>query len=221
MRRVLVLRPEPAATATVERAREMGLEATSVPLFWIKAVPWTAPDAREFDALLLTSANAARHGGEELKKLHALPVYAVGAASAQTARDAHFRIAAFGNEGVDKLLESIPPGLRLLHLCGEHRKIPYVTRQEITPIVAYRASEIPEPELDDAFGGIALIHSPRAGRRFAELIEDRGDIAIAAISRAAAVAVGSGWETVAMADEPNDDALLALAASLCNNPPTE
>ena len=221
MRRVLVLRPEPAATATVERAREMGLEATAVPLFRIKPVPWTAPDAREFDALLLTSANAARHGGEELKKLDVLPVYAVGAATARAARDAHFRIAAFGNEGVDRLLESIPPGLRLLHLCGEHRKMPSVMRQEITPIVAYRATEISEPELSDASGGIALIHSPRAGRRFAQLIEDRGDIAIAAISRAAAEAVGSGWGTVVTADEPNDDALLALTASLCNNPSTE
>src|SRR4029453_13765075 len=128
---------------------------------------------------------------------------------------------AFGNEGVDRLLESIPPGLRLLHLCGEHRKMPSVMRQEITPIVAYRATEISEPELSDAAGGIALIHSPRAGRGFAQVIEDRGDIAIAAISRAAAEAVGSGWGTVETADEPNDDALLALTASLCNNPSTE
>ena len=221
MTRVLVLRPEPGATATVQRAREIGLEATAVPLFRIKPVPWTAPDAREFDALLLTSANAARHGGEELKKLQVLPVYAVGAATARAALDAHLKIAAFGNEGVDRLLESIPTGLRLLHLCGEHRKMPSTMRQEITPVVAFRAIEIPEPEMSDATGGIALIHSPRAGRRFAELIEDRGDTAIAAISRAAAEAVGSGWKTVETAEQATDDALLALAASLCNNRSTE
>ncbi len=215
------MRPEPAATATVERAHEMGLEATAVPLFKTEPAPWIAPDVRGFDALLLTSANAAWHGGEELQKLHALPVYAVGAATAQAARDGDFKIAASGNGGVDRLLEFIPPGFKLLHLCGEHRKMPSAMRQEITPIIVYRAIEISEPELGDASGCLALIHSPRAGRRFAELIEDRGDIAIAAISAAAAEAVGSGWEIVATTDEPSDDALLALAASLCNNPSTE
>jgi uroporphyrinogen-III synthase len=60
------------------------------------------------------------------------------------------------------------------------------------------------------------MHSRRAGRRFAELIEDRGSIAIAAISSAAAEAVGSGWETVESADQPTEEALLALAARLCN-----
>jgi hypothetical protein len=33
--------------------------------------------------------------------------------------------------------------------------------------------------------------------------------------------VGDGWESVEAAPEPNDDALLALAARLCNNPPPE
>jgi uroporphyrinogen-III synthase len=39
-----------------------------------------------------------------------------------------------------------------------------------------------------------------------------------AISQAAADAVGAGWKSVTIAAEPNDDALLALAASLCNKP---
>jgi uroporphyrinogen-III synthase len=38
------------------------------------------------------------------------------------------------------------------------------------------------------------------------------------MSPAAAEAVGTGWQTVEAAHEPNDDALLALAARLCNNP---
>jgi uroporphyrinogen-III synthase len=64
---------------------------------------------------------------------------------------------------------------------------------------------------------VALIHSPRAGRRFTELVEDRSSISIAAISPAAAEAVGGGWKLVASAEHPTDDALLALAARLCNN----
>ena len=42
--------------------------------------------------------------------------------------------------------------------------------------------------------------------------------AIAAISPDAARAAGAGWERVEVADAPNDAALLALAARLCNNP---
>jgi uroporphyrinogen-III synthase len=73
----------------------------------------------------------------------------------------------------------------------------------------------------DASGNVALIHSPRAARRFAELVTDRSSIAIAAISPAAAEGIGSGWKSVAIADQPSDEALLALAATLCNKPDPE
>jgi uroporphyrinogen-III synthase len=47
----------------------------------------------------------------------------------------------------------------------------------------------------------------------------RSATAIAAISPAAAESVGGGWECIATASEPSDDALLALATRLCNNSP--
>ena len=215
-RRLLVLRPEPAASATVARARRRGLDAFAVPLFQIEPVAWDAPDASRFDALLLTSANAVRHGGPELDKLRLLPVHAVGDATADAARSAGFAVASTGEAGVDALLDAIPADLALLHLCGEDRREPANARQQITAVPVYRAMETPAPHLR-AEGCVALIHSPRAGRRFAELMTNRGSIAIAAISRAAADAVGSGWESVAVAPTPTDDALLALAERLCNN----
>jgi uroporphyrinogen-III synthase len=220
MRRVLVLRPEPGATATVRRARELGLDAIAVPLFEIAAISWTAPDAAPFDALLLTSPNAVRDGGPELRKLGDLPAYAVGEATAEAAREAGFRIAGVGDAGVDRLLGTIPPDLKLLHLCGENRKVPWSPGHAITPVTVYSAIEIPEPGVG-AFSGVALIHSPRAGRRFAELVQDRSGIAVAAISPAAAEAVGGGWDAVETAGAPNDEALLALAARLCNKPATQ
>ena len=61
MRRVLVLRPEPGAAATVKRARARGLDAVAIPLFEIEPLAWEAPPAGGFDGLLLTSANAVRH----------------------------------------------------------------------------------------------------------------------------------------------------------------
>ena len=86
MRRVIVLRPEPGASETVARARELGLDAVAIPLFEVEAVEWTAPEAGGFDGLLLTSANAIRHGGDQLQSLRGLPVYAVGKATSEAAR---------------------------------------------------------------------------------------------------------------------------------------
>ena len=76
----------------------------------------------EYDALLLTSANALRHGGTGLEQLQSLPAYAVGNATAAAAREAGFEIAGEGDGGVEGL-RSIPPEVRLLHLCGEHRAV--------------------------------------------------------------------------------------------------
>jgi len=219
MRRVLVLRPEPGASATVDKARQLGLDAVAMPLFEVEPVEWEIPDPTGFDGLLLTSANALRHGGEGLQALRGLQVYVVGEVTAQTAREAGFDVASIGDGGVERLLGAIDPGLRLLHLCGKDRLAPANASQAITPIVVYRSREVPNPG-QIAADSLALIHSPRAGRRFAELVDDRGRLAIAAISSEAAAAAGSGWESVQAAERPTDEALLALAASLCNKPPT-
>ena len=218
MRRVLVLRPEPGASATVEKAQGRGLDAVAIPLFEIEPVAWQAPDPGGFDALLLTSANAMRMGGDELMKLRGLPVHAVGEATAEAARGAGFDIASVGDAGVDRLLDSLDPDLKLLHLCGEDRREPRSAPQAITPITAYRAMAIERPDLSGATGAVAVVHSPRAARRLAGLVAGRGSITIVAISPAAAEAAGGGWQQVESADAPNDEALLALAARLCNKP---
>src|SRR5438309_7483692 len=215
MRRVLVLRPEPGATATVEKAQAVGLKAVAVPLFTIEPVQWETPDAGSFDGVLLTSANAVTFGGEALHSLRGLKVYAVAEATAQAAREAGFDIAASGDAGVDRLLDSIERDLKLLHLCGADRRDAANAKQQITRVTVYRATPVDAPDLTEAAGNIALIHSPRAGRRFAELIHDRTSISVVAISEAAAEAVGDGWRTAEAAAQPTDDALLALAARLC------
>ena len=217
MKPVVVLRPEPGASETFARAREQGLEAISIPLFAIEPVEWAAPDPAAFDALLLTSANAVRHGGGRLEAVCALPVHAVGAATAKAARDAGFTIASFGSAGVDELLDTLGPEIRLLHLCGEDRRDPDNRPRKIEAVTVYRSRAIdPAPSLERAMNSVVLVHSPRAGARFAELADDRGSIAVAAISDAAAEAVGAGWEAIGTADRPSDEALLALAARLCN-----
>ena len=68
-------------------------------------------------------------------------------------------------------------------------------------------------------GALVLLHSPRAARLFAELVDGaelaRDAVRIAAISPAALAAAGPGWRLAAAAARPRDDALLELAAKLC------
>ena len=223
MRRLAILRPEPGASATADRARAMGLEPVVMPLFAVEPVEWAVPDPAGIDALLLTSANAVRHGGDGLARLRQLPVYAVGEATAEAAREAGFDIAGTGEGGVDRLLRSIPPDLRMLHLCGEHRTEAKAA-QAITAIPVYRSKALPVPDDFQQIEGQAVaVHSPRAGQRLAELAGkagiDRATVRIAAISIAAASAAGSGWERCEAADTPDEAALLALAARLCDNRP--
>ncbi|MFL6765401.1 MAG: uroporphyrinogen-III synthase, partial [Sphingomicrobium sp.] len=206
------------ASATVKRARERGLDVIAIPLFEIEPVVWEAPQATDYDGLLLTSANAVRCGGGGLGRLRPLKVYAVGQATAAAARELGFDIAVVGDSGVEALLASLDPELRLLHLCGADRKDIPGARQTIAPLEVYRSRPIDGLDLSAAANAVTLIHSPRIGQRLAELAGDRASIIIAAISEAAADAAGPGWKAVAVAEQPSDDALLALAEQLCNNP---
>lgn len=212
MRRLVILRPEPGASATLARASAAGIEAVAIPLFAVAPVEWLAPDASRFDALLLTSANAVRFGGAQLAGLRELPAYCVGEATAIAAREAGFAVAGTGASDATALIERVPRGLELLHLTArDHRAI-----AGVTTIVVYENATIdPPPSLEPLAGGVAMIHSPRAAARLADLVEAREDISIAAISEAAAAACGSGWHKVAAITAPGDGALLALAAALC------
>lgn len=220
MRPLVVLRPEPGATATCNAAIEAGLAPVAVPLFEIEAVAWTAPDPARFDGLLLTSANALRNAGPGLEKLRGLPVYAVGEATAAQAGEAGLITSFVGAGGVDDLLAEIEPHLRLLHLCGEQWREPVAPLQSIARLPVYRAAPLAAPDLAPIAGAVVAVHSPRAGARLAELAAvagiDASAIAIAAISPEAARAAGGGWERTVTADQPSDAALLALAARLCN-----
>ncbi|HMN55273.1 MAG TPA: uroporphyrinogen-III synthase, partial [Sphingopyxis sp.] len=66
---LVVTRADPGGAATVARARAVGLDARPMPLFAARALAWSPPDPAGFDALLLTSAQAARLGGTGLAAL--------------------------------------------------------------------------------------------------------------------------------------------------------
>jgi uroporphyrinogen-III synthase len=220
MRRLFVFRPGPAAHRTIEKAKAMGLEAVSTPLFELEAIDWALPDARSFDGIVLTSANAIHLAGEKLERLRALPVHAVGEASAVAARVAGFGVANVGNGGIDDLLALIGPEERLLHLCGEDRRKPKEARQQIEVVPVFRAKSREGSGLGEELRGqVAVLHSPRAAQRLSELVDmdARATVRVAAISQATADAAGDGWAEVRAAEKPSDTVLLALAARLCKS----
>ena len=107
----LALRPEPGLAATLEKANGLGLAITGHALSEIRAVDWDCPDPAGIDALLIGSANAFVHGGQQLTALTAKPVYAVGAATAAAGRAAGFTIAMTGSGGLQGVLD-----LSLIHI---------------------------------------------------------------------------------------------------------
>lgn len=219
-RAIVILRPEPGASLSANRAADMELEnVVTVPLFKVRPTEWSPPDPDRFDAILMTSANAARHGGDGLKALRDLPVHAVGEATAAAARAAGLMIGEVGEDGVDALLETLPKEARLLHLAGRHRHAHADDGRTIVPVTVYSSETRDDPrDFDRVAGAIACLHSARAGKRLAELVEreslDRETIALAAISEQAGEAAGEGWEQVDVATNPRDRDLLALAARM-------
>ena len=188
--KLLVLRPEPGASETAARAREMGLEPVVAPLFAIRPLAAPAVEAERYDAVLLTSANGARHAPSGLT---GLPCFAVGEGTAAAARSAGFADVRTGpSDGAAAAALMAGTGIgRALHLCGREHLAAECPGIEIERRAVYAA----EPVRREGFAGpaVALIHSARAGARFAELARDKADFTIAAISAAAAAATGEGW----------------------------
>lgn len=224
---LVVIRPEPGCSATVDMARSLGLETVGQPLFVIEPRSWQAPVAAQFDALLIGSANVLRHGGRGLAGLKALPVHAVGESTAQAARALGFSVASTGSGGLQAVLDSLPAGhRRLLRLTGDER-VPLVVPEgvSIEERVTYASVPCPlPPDLVELLRRPAIVaaHSAEAVRHLtAECVRlglRRAPLRIAALGPRIAQAAGEGWGEVAAASAPNDKALLALARQMCQDP---
>jgi uroporphyrinogen-III synthase len=214
-RRLLILRPEPGASATAAKAAAMGMDFILLPLFETRAVEWTAPDPASFDAVLITSANAARLGGHGMDRYLHLPLYAVGEATARGAKASGFTNVTFGTGDAVEIARLMAEDGRehVLHLAGRDRIQMQVASPTTTVVTSYASHVLPSQTIPT--GTVALVHSTRAALRFSELAADKSSIAVVAISNAVADAAGPGWQSVTVADQPRDAAMLALAARLC------
>lgn len=219
-RPLLILRPRPGADDTAARARALGLEPVVAPLFTVVPLAWEVPDPAEADAVLLTSANAARCAGPALSRFTSLPCWAVGGATAGAAEAAGFADVRTGpSDGAAMAEAAAGTGIRrALHLHGRDHVPLFAPGLSIVGRAVYAAEAVTDlpAEACALRNAVALLHSPRAASLFASLAEERGRFALAAISRAVADAAGAGWAEVVVAAEPRDEALLEVAVKLCH-----
>lgn len=218
-RRLAVLRPEPGNSATAARAEALGLTVIRLPLFAVRPVAWTAPDPDIHDALILTSANTIRHGGEALRSMLALPVLAVGERTATMARSAGFDVMAAGAADVAALLTLAEArGIRRALFVGGRDRIPVNSGVIAAAITVYAsdALALAPGEIEALDGAVALLHSARAAHRLGELVADRSRIRLAALSDAILDAAGAGWAGGLAATAPDDGMLLGVARMLAD-----
>ncbi len=214
--RVWVTRARPGADATADRLRDAGHAPVIAPLLVVRDLA-PALDLDGVGALAFTSANGVR-AFAALTPRRDWPAYAVGAATAEAAREAGFASVRSAEGDVDALAALIlgdpdrSPGA-VLHpgarepagdLCGALRGGGLAARA----LVVYETVAAPvarAPSCD-----AVLVHSPRAARLLAEIPGARRPAALCISPAAAAPLRAAGWDRVLAAPEPTEAALLAL-----------
>lgn len=224
---LVIIRPQPGADSTLAAARQHDLDAHVFPMFAIHPLEWDAPPASEFDALLIGSANAMRHGGPGLARYRGMPAYAVGDRTAMAAREAGLDVIATGAGGLQAVLDTIrPEHRRVLRIAGREH-IDLIVPAGITLLAreVYVAEPKPMPaELKDILAAPALIllHSGEAASHFAKMCDEnavsRAQVSLAVIGPRVAERAGPGWADVRVAATTSDTALLAIAREMCQDP---
>ena len=216
--KVLIIRPQPGADATARRFAAAGYAPVLMPLFAIEHLPPPSVSVDGYDAIVLTSGNAARAARGFLENARDTPIYAVGSATASALAHLSLPVAATGSSGVEALVgvAAADGHTKLLWLAGEdHSTVPQIAGVHIDIAVVYRSAVLKTPahfaaqvELCDA----VILHSSRAAAHFADLCDagglSRSKITLATFSNAIAQSAGDGWAQIIVAASPNDAALM-------------
>lgn len=228
--RVLVTRPEPAASRTARILAERGFEPVLLPL--TRTVPvelkeW--PGENNFAAVAVTSANAVRHAPLAfLEGIADLPVFAVGERTGAVATAAGLEVvdAEAGDAArlVRRIAEALAPGARVLVLCGRVRRDTLevgLAQAGLHAVMVETYDTIPlwrsEPEVAALLGkapiDAVLLYSAFAAEVFGRIAGCKvfANTTYFAISeRVAAVLPEAARDRSRVAREPTEEAILSL-----------
>jgi uroporphyrinogen-III synthase len=231
---ILVTRPAPDSSETAGRLRALNLDPVLCPLLRIEPLAPRLPGPAGFAAIALTSANAVRVvPAERLAPFLALPLVAVGGHTAAAARAAGFtdiREARGSYTGlVEHLAHHTAPG-PVLYLAGRERTgdlarslAPHgrmVVTCETYAMLPADPAEAALVALADGRIEAVLHYSRRSAERFVEALAPsvpagrRRSLGMLCISEAvAAPLIDAHFVRIGLADQPSEDAMLALALS--------
>ncbi|WEK57822.1 MAG: uroporphyrinogen-III synthase [Candidatus Brevundimonas phytovorans] len=218
IRRVWITRAQPGAARTAARLTTLGFTPVVAPLLTLRPLPealGAAPDFATVAALAFTSPNGVAAFAALTPLLRALPVFAVGDATAEAARDAGFadaRSAAGDIHALARLIAASPvQGLILAPGAREPAgDLPALLpdRQVLRlPVYAAEETDAAAPADFDA----VLIHSPRAARALAAILtpDAAADRLAVCISAAAAAPLAAfSFTEIRTAGAPDETSLL-------------
>lgn len=228
---VLITRPEDDATPLAAALHDAGVQSTTEPLLKIVYLDKTLPDLSEFQGLLITSANGIRAFARR-DKTRNLAVWAVGDASARTARELGFANVRSASGDVSALaervrLEADSAAGPFLHVAGT--KLAGDLAGQLADYgfgyercVLYRAepathlSNQTQGMLSDGSLSGVMLYSPRTAAAFVDLIKAAnlsGALkTMTAFCLSAAVAekiADLAWYDIAVAPAPDEASLIA------------
>ncbi|MDA0704717.1 MAG: uroporphyrinogen-III synthase [Proteobacteria bacterium] len=232
--RVLVTRPEPDASGLARALAALGVESVLAPLMEIHQRPG-AVSLEGVQAILATSANGVR-AFARCEASRDLPLFAVGAATAEAARAVGFQTVDTADGDVHALgarVEQVldPAAGALLHVAGTVTAGDLAGRLaasgfEIRREILYEArpvERLPAAAVEALRGGAidgVLIFSPRTARALVTLVRKarvaaslQGSTAYCLSGAVAAESAALGWRRILVAEAPDQQALLSLVAA--------
>jgi uroporphyrinogen-III synthase len=234
--RLLITRPAADAARTAAALRARGHDAVIAPLLIIEILADVEIAAGPWSAILVTSANAAHAiaAHPRYDDLRRIPVFAVGAHSAQAMREVGFAEVTSADGDVSALAALAgargKPGASLLYLAGATRTgdLAGALRElgvAVHTAVVYRA-DIAKTLPPEAAGALAagidgvLHYSRRSAEAYVDAVR-RADLANAGLAdpvhfclsaEIAAPLTAAGATDMRVAKTPDEPALLALCA---------
>lgn len=207
-------RTEPGASRTAARLAARGFEPLIAPVLAIRPILQPAPDLTGITALAFTSPNGVAVFAD-LSADRSLPVFAVGDATAERARQAGFATVASASGALSDLAWLISgeatgrilvPGAR--QPAGDlDALLNGAVETVILPIYEATETKATPPADFDA----VLVHSPRAAQAVAGSLGRTGGagrLAVAISAAAAAPLAAAGFAEIRTAGEPTDAAVL-------------